>query len=133
MRFEKAVNYLLSTAGIKINGSRPWDIQLNPRHADEFYDRIALTGSLGLGESYMDGWWECQAIDQLIERIVRTDLRAKALENWNWPYLFQLGINWVVARVSKFGQQSKVFEVADQHYNLGNDFYKAMLDPRMGL
>ena len=43
---------LLSKADIKIDGDRPWDIVV---HNSKLYQRILQEGSLGLGESYMDG------------------------------------------------------------------------------
>ncbi len=51
---------MLSMAGIEINGSRPFDIQINNPN---FFKRVLQDGSLGLGESYMDGWWECERLD----------------------------------------------------------------------
>ncbi len=51
-------------AGIDIGGSRPWDIQV---HNPQFYDRVLSSGSLGLGESYMDGWWDAERVDEVIQ------------------------------------------------------------------
>ncbi len=65
-----AVVKLMSLAGIDIDGDSPWDIQVNN---DDFYGRIMVWGSLGLGESYMDGWWDCQQLDEFFYRILRTD------------------------------------------------------------
>ena len=65
MGLERTAGYemaeeLLSKADVKINGPRPWDIQVkNPN----FFKRVLNEGSLGLGESYMDGWWECRSLD----------------------------------------------------------------------
>ncbi len=51
---------LLGRAGIEINGSAPSDLRVkNPL----FFKRVLQEGSLGLGESYMDGWWECERLD----------------------------------------------------------------------
>ena len=52
----KIVEQLLSTAGVRIDGPDPWDIQVRD---ERFYARVLKDGSLGLGESYMEGWWEC--------------------------------------------------------------------------
>ena len=50
---------LLGRAGIEINGSAPSDLRVkNPL----FFKRVLQEGSLGLGESYMDGWWDCAAV-----------------------------------------------------------------------
>jgi cyclopropane-fatty-acyl-phospholipid synthase len=54
---------LMTEAGIEIGGTRPWDIQI---HDERLYGRLAAFGSLGLGESYMDGWWDAESIDQFI-------------------------------------------------------------------
>jgi cyclopropane-fatty-acyl-phospholipid synthase len=58
---KEAVEHLLAQADIRVNGDRPWDIQV---HNPDWYQRVAAGGSLGMGESYMDGWWDSQALDQ---------------------------------------------------------------------
>lgn len=73
---------MLSSADIKINGSRPWDIQVNDV---AMFDRILADGSLGLGESYMEKMWECNDIAELVNRILafeldkHLDLRTKMI------------------------------------------------------
>ena len=54
--WSRIVSELLSRAGITVNGPAPSDIQV--KHPD-FFKRVLQEGSLGLGESFMDGWWEC--------------------------------------------------------------------------
>lgn len=54
------VESLLEGTGIVINGSNPCDIQV---HDNRFYNRVLTNGSLGLGESYMDGWWDSESLD----------------------------------------------------------------------
>jgi len=63
------ISHFLSKADITVNGSNPWDIRVKNENV---FKRILFHGTLGLGESYMDGWWECDAIDEFI---------CKALEN----------------------------------------------------
>jgi cyclopropane-fatty-acyl-phospholipid synthase len=54
------IDRLLAEAGITVDGKEPCDIRIkNPK----FYRRILRDGSIGLGESYMEGWWECDALD----------------------------------------------------------------------
>ena len=67
-KFEDAALQLLSMARIKINGNNPWDIRV---HNEKFYRRVISQGSLGLGESYMEGWWDCQALDELFCGVLR--------------------------------------------------------------
>ena len=68
---KQVIEKLLGSLDVRINGGRPWDIQVdNP----DFFNRVLGGGSLALGESYMDGWWQCQAIDQLFDRILTAKL-----------------------------------------------------------
>ena len=69
--YERAVNELLAGTDIKINGSRPWDIRV---HDERFFHRIVGQGTLGAGESYMDGWWDCEQLDEMLTRILRHDI-----------------------------------------------------------
>jgi cyclopropane-fatty-acyl-phospholipid synthase len=116
------LNELLESAGIKINGSNPWDITINdPR----FYSRVLQQPHLALGEGYMDGWWDCPAIDQFVTRVLKARLDEKVLGDWR--------IKWHILRSQLFNLQnsSRAFQVGQQHYDLGNDLYQAMLDRRL--
>ena len=119
---EAIVRKLLESADIQVNGNRPWDIQV---HDECLFDRILRDASLGLGEAYMDGWWDCDSIDSFIDRVLRANLREKVENN--------LRLTWHVLRAKLFNRQSrtKSLEVAQQHYDLGNDLYRAMLDQRL--
>ena len=78
---EKIIRQLLELAEIQINGQNPWDIQV---HDQRFYDRVLRESSLGLGEAYMDGWWDSEAVDQFIYRVLKAKLGLKGkreLEN----------------------------------------------------
>ena len=48
----RKVEELLELAGTRADGSRPWDPRIHDRR---FYHRVLAQGTLGLGESYMDG------------------------------------------------------------------------------
>ena len=58
---------MLARIDIRLNGTRPWDIHV---HKPDFYSRVLAGGSLALGESYMDGWWACRALDQFFDRLL---------------------------------------------------------------
>ena len=60
---ESVIKEMLAKIDVQINGSRPWDIQI---HNHRLWGRVIRQGSLGLGEAYMEGWWDCQALDQLV-------------------------------------------------------------------
>lgn len=51
---------MLAMADIQVNGNRPFDLKVKNT---DFFKRVLQEGSLGLGESYMDGWWECDRLD----------------------------------------------------------------------
>lgn len=116
------VRDILAQADIQINGTRPWDIVVKN---ERFYDRLIADGSLGFGESYMDGDWECTAIDELIERIFQADLYHKAPKNMSTLWFLLL------AKLTNRQNKKRAFQVGEEHYDLGNDVYRAMLDPRM--
>ncbi len=117
---------LLNAADVKINGSRPWDIQVNN---DKFYRRVFCEGSLGLGESYMDGWWECEALDQLFFKTFRAEMEGRI--QYAPAISFPLFYNVIKARVLNCQCKSRAFKVGEHHYDIGNDLYQVMLDKRM--
>ncbi|MGB2688489.1 MAG: hypothetical protein WBC36_05855 [Desulfobacterales bacterium] len=62
-KYHQKIQHPLSCADITINGDRPWGIQV---YNEKLYPRVLAHGSLGLGESYMDGWWDCEKLDKFI-------------------------------------------------------------------
>ncbi|VVB79335.1 Ubiquinone biosynthesis O-methyltransferase [uncultured archaeon] len=119
---EKIVQQLLSLADVKIGGNRPGDIKVN---TPEFYSRVLGGGSLALGESYMDGWWDCKELDVFFDKILHAEIDKKAmrLKNVVLPFL--------KAKLTNMQTKSKAKEVGEKHYDVGNDLYKLMLDKRM--
>jgi len=113
------VGEILNMAGIEINGPQPWDIKV---HNEKFYSR-ALKGSIGLGESYMDGWWDVTALDEFFYRIIKANLEKEI--GFNFKTAMFILNNTVFNRQN----ENRSSEVAEKHYNLGNDLYTAMLDP----
>jgi cyclopropane-fatty-acyl-phospholipid synthase len=121
-RLENMVQEILSPAGITLNGERPWDIQIRDQG---FYSRILREGSLGLGESYMDGWWECERLDEFFAKILPTQPREKLKKNWRL-YFQILG-----AVIRDQSRRSKAFQVGERHYDIGNALFRNMLDRKM--
>ncbi len=116
------ISSLLSSAGIQINGRRPSDIQI---HNEKFYQRLIHEGSLGLGESYMDGWWDCEQLDEFFNRVFCTQLDDKITQNkWMLASIF---FSRFIHRITK----KRSLEVGRKHYDLGNDLFKKMLDKRL--
>ncbi|MEK6726374.1 MAG: cyclopropane fatty acyl phospholipid synthase [Deltaproteobacteria bacterium] len=121
MNHKKMVESLLEGTGIVINGSNPCDIQV---HDNRFYNRVLTNGSLGLGESYMDGWWDSESLDGFFFKIFSIGIENK-VRNWRIiPYLLR-------SIIMNVGHKSKAFNIGERHYDIGNDLYKNMLDKRM--
>ena len=111
----------LAKADILVNGSRPWDMQV---HDTRLFQRCLLRGSLGLGEAYEAGWWDAAALDEFFARVVTAKLDESL------PNLPRTIGRWLAALVN--GQTpSGARRVAELHYDLDNDLYAHMLDPRM--
>ncbi len=113
----------LAEVDIQINGNRPWDLQV---HDERLYPRVITQGSLGLGEAYVEGWWDCPQLDELFARILRGRLQEH-IGNKNLA-------SWLIllhTKLSNLQTLSRSFQVAQQHYDLGNDLYQAMLDSRL--
>ncbi len=119
---ERIVKGILDKVGISINGNEPWDIKVND---NRFYARVLGQGSLGLGESYMDGWWNCQNLDQFVERMLQRGTPWIASLN---P--IALGL-FVKSRLTNMSPKSKAFKIAEAHYDLGNSLFERMLDTTM--
>jgi len=113
---------LLNIIDVKVNGNNPWDITI---HNENFYSRVFYQGALGLGESYMDEWWDCKRIDMFIDRIERAqlDIKLQLPLSLKLKYFFYQFINLQTKRRSR--------EVAEKHYDLGNLLFKVMLDKNM--
>lgn len=109
-------------ADITINGDAPWDIQVFDART---YERILGQGSLGFGEAYMDGMWECRRLDQFFDRLLRSRTDEKVGTG--------LRLLADALRHGFFNLQSRrrAFQVGEQHYDIGNDVFEAMLDPSL--
>ncbi len=118
----RIVNEMLARAGIEINGSAPGDIQV--KHPD-FFKRVLQQGSLGLGESYMDGWWECERLDVFFNKILRAGLEKQLPQNMK--DLLRIA----TARLMNLQTRKRAWVVGKEHYDLGNDLFSRMLDPFM--
>lgn len=119
---KKWIEELLALAGIKINGDKPWDIQI---HNDKFYSRVIKENSLGLGESYMDGWWDTPELDQFFDKIFSARLEEKMNFSWSSTAFFLKNF------LFNLQTPRRAFTVGKHHYDVGNDLYKAMLDKRL--
>jgi cyclopropane-fatty-acyl-phospholipid synthase len=117
---KRRVLQLLETAGVEVGGSRPHDVVV---HDERTYSRFARDGALGVGEAYMDGWWDAPRLDALAHRLVATVGHPR-------PALPDLMLR-LRARLVNRQKPSRAFKVGTHHYDIGNDLYERMLDRRM--
>jgi cyclopropane-fatty-acyl-phospholipid synthase len=117
---ENIVKMLFAKAGIAINGHNPWDMQI---HDERCYDRFLKDRSLGLGEAYMDGWWDAKELDETIARIARAHIEdALHMNSKLMLYLLR-------RKMFNVANKRYAFAVAEKHYDIGNELFEAMLDP----
>lgn len=111
----------LRQCGIEINGPSPWDPRI---HDDRTWNRILAQGTVGLGESYMDGWWDVEALDEFLARAIRGAVDQR---------LPTLGEIWLAIKARLINMQTKrrSVRVGEVHYDAGDDLYARMLDSRM--
>ena len=119
--FRDRLQTLLADADIRIDGDRPWDMQVHDRHLPA---RLIAGGSLKLGESYMDGWWDAASLDGLLFHL----LDARIDERAHGPADIRDALR---ARLFNLQSGQRAFEVGERHYDLGNDLYRAMLGKRL--
>ncbi len=121
---EQMIHAIMKSLDIQAGGKRPWDVQI---HNPLFYKRVATQGSMGLGEAYMDGWWDCPALDQLFHRLLIADADEKAAPAgakriWNNIK------NYLVSIQNQIQRRTRAFVIGKHHYDLGNDLFSLMLD-----
>ncbi|PSW33464.1 cyclopropane-fatty-acyl-phospholipid synthase [Photobacterium phosphoreum] len=118
---------LLKQADIEINGTRPWDIIVND---DKLFDNILLDGTIAFGEGYMTRLWDCERIDILISKLLRSNIEDKL----TGIDKIKFATNYSVTKLKSFINPQAVNRVKEDvpfHYDIGNDLFVNMLDERM--
>ena len=121
---QESAQKLFDHAGVRFNGDNPWDIQV---HNTGAYARILKGGSLGLGESYIDGWWDCEQMDVLFDKVIGARLSSKLDTMAKLDVGGRLVVDMLINRQSA----ARASQVAEAHYDLGNDLFEQMLDKTM--
>ena len=112
---------LLKHAGVHINGDAASDIQVhNPR----LYTRVFAHGSLGLGEGYMDGWWDAADLTGFMTRLLGAHM-DEHLRTLN------MLVAHLRARYLNRQRGRRAFIIGKAHYDLGNELFEAMLGKYM--
>ena len=112
---------LLAQAGVGIDGTAPTDLRVND---DRLYARVFAHGSLGLGEAYMDGWWDADDLAGMFTRVLSANLdtELKTLDTL---------LAHFKARFLNAQRGKHAYEIGKVHYDLGNDLFQAMLGRRL--
>ncbi len=119
---EKVITRLLAKANITVNGKNKGDIQV---HDTRFYRRVFVDGILGFGESYMDGWWDSDHLEETTAKIVRAKAHHDVERTPQTLFLF------VRNKIINIADQRRAYIVGEKHYDIGNELYELMLDPDM--
>jgi cyclopropane-fatty-acyl-phospholipid synthase len=119
--FRNGFEKLLRDAGVAVDGNKPWDIRV---HDPRLYTKVLLQGNLGMGEAYMEGWWDCDDLEGLFYRLLTAgiDRRVATLRG----VLDRIGGSAV-----NLQKPSRAFTIGKRHYDVGNGLFRAMLDPMM--
>ncbi|MBS0212604.1 MAG: cyclopropane fatty acyl phospholipid synthase [Proteobacteria bacterium] len=115
------VAHLLAEADIAIDGPRPWDMQVRDATV---YSRLLAHGSLALGETWMEGAWDCADLAGMLARLLAAHLdeHVRTIDDL---------IAGLHARLVNLQHGQRAWAVAREHYDIGNDLFKAMLGRRM--
>ncbi|MFO7760220.1 MAG: cyclopropane fatty acyl phospholipid synthase [Thermodesulfobacteriota bacterium] len=120
-KYREKIEEILAPTEIKINGNQPWDPQV---YNNNFYPRVLAKGSMALGETYMDGWWDAGQLDEFFHRILRANIE-KSFRSFSEIF------NCLLAKFYNFQKISRAYQIGEHHYNISNELYKRMLDKRM--
>lgn len=118
---ERRIRQMLAEAGVTVGGSQPWDIQI---HDARLYRRVVRHGTLGLGEAYMEGWWDCEALDAFICKALQASLDNQTRTLRDSLLAFH-------ALIANLQSQTRAWVVGERHYDIGNRLYERMLDRSM--
>jgi cyclopropane-fatty-acyl-phospholipid synthase len=108
------VERVLGRIDVRLDGARAWDLRVTD---ERFFRSALLRGSMGLGEAYMDGWWQCGDLEELSRRLLvgGVEHRFRFLPTYVAPR--------VAARLVNQQSVARSRRVADEHYSMDNDLF----------
>ena len=93
-----------------------------------FYSEIAFGGSIGGGEAYMHGYWECDNLVEVVRLLLKNrevlDNMETGVARFTEP--LQKLFHWVNRNTHEGARRN-----VSAHYDLGNDFFALWLDETM--
>jgi len=114
--FRNQLTQLLEAACITIDGPSPWDVKVRDAR---MFRKTVLEGNLGFGESYMDGWWECDDLDELFYRILSSGIDRQLVT-------LTKAVESIQSTVRNLQKPARAFTVGKRHYDAGNDLFQAI-------
>ncbi len=96
--------------------------------APDVFTQVVFSGSIGSGESYMDGCWTSSNLTNVIRLFVQnldTLDQIDSRQSFIGKLLLK-GFHWL-NRNNKQGSRKNI----SAHYDLGNDFFSLFLDPSL--
>jgi len=120
--YKAQVERLVRQANITINGKNAWDIQV---YDERTYHRMLAQGTLGVGEAYMDGWWDAGDLEQLLQHALRINLNEAIRNN------LKLIKTAALAKLTNSQSIGRSYKNVQHHYDIGNDLYQVMLGRTM--
>jgi cyclopropane-fatty-acyl-phospholipid synthase len=97
-------------------------------HDPAFYRQVGLNGSVGAGEAYMDGLWDCDDLVTLTRVLVRNRDHLDAMETGLARFGGWAMRAWsALMRNTRSGSRRNIAA----HYDLGNDLFRLFLDDNM--
>lgn len=121
-RYWRSLEALLRGAGITLNGPQQYDPQV---HNERFCERALREGGLGLGESYVAEWWDCDQLDELACRVLTHNLLAETRNGW------RARLSALQHRLFNLQTRHRAPLVARFHYDMDSSFFEQMLGPTM--
>jgi cyclopropane-fatty-acyl-phospholipid synthase len=113
---------LLAEAGVPVGGDATHAVQV---HDERLWARVIAQRQLGLGEAYMDGWWGCRQLDEMLTRVIAIDAAQRI------PLRPRIVLHALSSTVANYQTKRRAAKNAQHHYDIGNDLYERMLDKRM--
>lgn len=120
----KTIDNIFKSIGITVNGVNSWDIQIFDERA---FDLILAKWSLGLGEGYMRGYWDCLNLEEFLYRLLKNDHNERIQGIARLNLVFEV----FRAKLMNLQTRSRAFMVGESHYDVGQDIFKTMLDNEM--
>ena len=90
-----------------------------------FWPAMAFGGTVGAGEAFMDGYWECEDLTGLVQLLLRN--RPALMDMEEGLARLSAPLRALLHRARDNNRRGSRRNIA-AHYDLGNDFYRLWLD-----